>query len=159
MVIVVTGPTHVETSALATALADRLCWPFVDEHTHGEGGSGFRPDENGSDALSHVSGHVQRLRDVTNRVCERRGSLILAASPLSVSDYVQLTDGLRNIRVVNLSAAGRADGDGGRAAGGQSGTPAPEPAIPSGDAFAHITLDSAADVDALVGHVRLAFGV
>ncbi len=159
MVIVVTAQTRVEASSLATALADRLDWPCVDNFTQVDR-RGAAHTEHGRENGGHGGAHLPRsLRDLAVEACERREPLILTAAPLSHEAYAELTDGLRHVRVVGLSTAPRDAGAAPHAEQDRSGYQMRSDAADSSGPFAHLSLDSAGDIDALVGHVRLAFGV
>ena len=170
MVIVVTGRTTFDTSPLATALAERLGWPLVDAHGPSDQGRLQAPAfddrshaESFADSLargSDGSASFRSLRERAVHALDRREPLILAAPPLSQRDYANLREGLRTLRVVSLR----------RAEPSSSGPPAPfEGASPSAatpeqhvvgaSVSEDLTLDPAAEVDTLVGHVRLAFGI
>jgi hypothetical protein len=91
---------------------------------------------------------------------DRRESVVLAAPPLSDRDYVRLRDELRTLRVVRLRPAPDAPSP----PAGSSTPEGPTSSTPPGQsepmsASEDLALDANGDIDTLVGHVRLAFGV
>lgn len=160
MVIVVTAPTRVEASSLANALADHLNWPWVDAYRHHSAAHAEAHPEQGSNNGAPGRPDVPKtLREWIAEAGGRREALILTAKPLSYADYVELTDGVRHVRVVGLAPAGRDARDTTPVATDHAGSQVRDNAAHSSDSFMHLSLDSAGDIDALVGHVRLAFGV
>lgn len=159
MVIVVTAPTKVDASSLATALADRLGWPWVDAYDHWDAGAGPRPEPSPDGLASGRSDVPRNIRHLAVEASGRREPLILTAAPLSLADYVGLSEGLRQVRVVGLAPVRRDDVGAGHTQPGQSISPVIGNPASTEDTFTHVTLDSSADIDTLVGHVRLAFGV
>lgn len=88
-------------------------------------------------AFLHADRHqLERLRTVVAGAVDRREPLVVTCSVLEDGERRTVSEGLRQVRFVSLKT--------------------PPAGAPGDDA---LTLDGAADVDTIVGHIRLAFGV
>ncbi|MFN7913832.1 MAG: gluconokinase, GntK/IdnK-type [Vicinamibacterales bacterium] len=163
MVIVLMGPAGAGKTTVGTALAARLSWTFVDADAH------HSPASLGKMAagtpLTDVDrrGWLDSLHARIARALDRRERLVLACSALTDAHRHRLADGLRPVRFVYL----KVDRDTLRARLDARGPHVAGPALLDSqlatleepDAATALVLDGTSDIDALVGHIRLAFGV
>lgn len=117
------------------------------------------------DALTetHRRDWLAKLHALVARAIDRREPLVLACSALTTSHRAQLAGELRGIRFVYLRTprnllAQRLEQRRGHFAGVQLLDTQLATLEEPGEDDA-LTLDGASDIDAIVGHIRLAFGV
>jgi gluconokinase len=162
MVIVVMGPSGAGKSTVASALAARIGWAWVDADDYHAPASIAKMS--GGEALTDVerADWLARLRDRVERAVVRREPLILACSGLTARHRERLAGGLRTVRFVYLKVpadvlrarltARRGHFARANLVDSQLGT-LEEPGPPA------ITMNGAADVETIVGHIRLELGV
>ena len=163
MVIVVMGPAGAGKSTVGQALASRLGCPFVDADDHHPPANVARMAR--GEALTEADRRpwLARLHALVARAVDRREPLVLACSSLTTSHRDQLAGGLRQVRFVYLKtprevlaarlAARRAHFAGPPLLVSQLAT-LEEPGNDEA-----LTVDGAAEVETIVGHIRLEFGV
>lgn len=163
MVIVVMGPAGSGKSTVGSALAERLEWPFVDADDHHSPASLAKIAAGTPLAESDRAGWLEILRAIVARAVERRESAVLACSALGGHHRTRIGGGLRGVRFVYLKVPPHVLRERLRT---RRGHVAKETLLESqlatleepGEEVA-LTVDGAADVDTIVGHIRLAFGV
>ncbi len=163
MVIVMMGPAGAGKTTAGTELAVRLGWRFVDADA-------FHTPENVEKMArgtpltdSDRAGWLSSLREVVLSSLERRDPLVLACSALTRAHRDALAGGLRHVRFVYLRTSRERLDQRLRSRTSHFATaslldsqleileePGPDEAL---------VVDGAADVDTIVGHVRLEFGV
>lgn len=164
MVIVLMGPAGAGKSTVGTALASRLGWTFVE-------GDEYHPTEH-LERMARGQPLEERqraewlhaLHAIVRQAVERRAPLVLACSALSRDHRERLAGGLRTVRFVYLKTApdvlrARLENRSGHFAG--ASLLASQLSVlrePEADEAA-IVIDGAADVDTIVGHIRLELGV
>jgi len=162
MVIVVMGPAGAGKSTVGRALASKLGWAFVE-------GDDYHPPDNvakiaAGTALTDAdrAGWLDALRGVIVRALDRREPTALACSALTAAYRRRLDGGLRHVRFVYLRTPRsvllerlqRRTGHFVKASILDSQIAALEE--PGDEAFA---VDGTADIETIVGHIRLEFGV
>jgi gluconokinase len=162
MVIVLMGPAGAGKSTVGTALAARLGWTFVDADD-------FHPPANVAkiqrgDPLDDRdrSGWLDALHAVVARAIDRRQPLVLACSALAGRHRRRLAGELRRVRFVYLKTtpdillARLGNRQGHFAKTNLLDSQLATLEEPGDDA---LTVDAAADVDTIVGRIRLELGV
>jgi gluconokinase len=161
MVIVVMGPAGAGKSTIGAALAERLGWAFVDADD-------YHPPANVAKMrrgipLSDVdrASWLRELHQIVARASDRRERLVLACSALTQAHRAVIADGLRPVRFVYLKVArdvlrSRLETRPGHFATIDLLESQLETLEEPGEEA--LTLDGAADVDTIVGHIRLEFG-
>jgi gluconokinase len=162
MVIIVMGPAGSGKSTVGPILATRLGWTFVDADDHHTPASLAKMAA--GTALSDVDRvpWLRTLHAIVARAIDRREAMVLACSALTAAHRRTLADGLRTVRFVYLKTTPAVLRERLRA---RQGHVAKESLLDSqlatleepGDEA--LTVDAAADVDTIVGHIRLEFGV
>jgi gluconokinase len=162
MVTVLMGPAGAGKSTVAEALAVRLGWRWIDADDYHTAVNVAKMRRGQPLTEADRSGWLQALRGLIERAIERREPLIMACSALRASHRERLSSGLRPVRFVYLKVPrevlrARLEQRRGHYAladllDSQLAT-LEEPGEPA------ITLDGAADVDTIVGHIRLELGV
>ncbi|HUR32692.1 MAG TPA: gluconokinase, GntK/IdnK-type [Vicinamibacterales bacterium] len=162
MVIVVMGPAGAGKTTVGHALAARLGWVFVDADDHHAPASLAKMAAGTPLTDADRAGWLETLHALVLRAIDRREPLVLACSALTAQHRAHLTGDLRTIRFVYLRVApallrerlrtrrNHVAGEG--LLESQLATleePGPEA----------LTLDGEADLDTLIGHVRLEFGL
>jgi gluconokinase len=162
MVIVLMGPAGAGRSTVGEALAGRLGWRFVDADDYHSAGNiakmrrGLPLDD------ADRAGWLRDVHAIVARAVDRREHLVLACSALTRRHRAQIVDGLRTVRFVYLKVPGdvlrqRLEHRHGHFAKGDlliSQLHTLEE--PGGEA---LTVDGTSDVDTIVGHIRIEFGV
>lgn len=161
--IVLMGPAGAGKTTVGTALAERLGWIFVDADDHHAPASLDKMASGTPLTDADRAGWLERLHALLTRSLDRRESMVLACSALTHAHRQRLVDGLRPVRVVYLQTPrdtllarlrARRDHVAGEALLDSQLATLEEP-----DADDALVLDGASSIDALVGHIRLAFGV
>lgn len=163
MVIVLMGPAGAGKTTVGTALAEKLGWTFVDADDHHSPASLTTMAAGTPLTDADRAGWLDSLHGLLARSLDRRESMVLACSALTAAHRHRLADGLRPVRFVYLKAGpdtlrARLEARRGHVAGvalleSQLAT------LEEPDADTALVLDGTSDVDALIGHVRRAFGV
>ncbi len=162
MVIVMMGPAGAGKSTVGAALAERLGWAFVDADEHHPPANIAKMERGLPLDDSDRVGWLATLHAIVARAIDRREPLVLACSALTARHRELIADDLRSVRFVYLKTSpgvlrARLAGRRGHFAKADlldSQLAAFEE--PGADA---LTLDGAADIDTIVGHIRLEFGV
>jgi gluconokinase len=162
MVIVLMGPAGAGKSTVGHTLAARLGWKFAeadDFHMPAHVAKMGRGEPLSDDDRL---GWLDLLRTTMARAIDRREPLVLACSALAARHRAHLAGGLRGVRFVYLKAdrdvltarlLGRPEHFAKASLLDSQLATLQEP----GDEA--LTLDGASEVDTIVGHIRLAFGV
>lgn len=162
MVIVLMGPAGAGKSTVGAALAERLGWGFVDADTHHPPANLAKMERGHSLTDADRAGWLDTLHGVVARAIGRRESLVLACSALTAQRRAHLIGDLRPVRLVYLKTSPEILH---ARLAGRHGHFAKENLLdsqlatleePGDDA---LTVDGAADIDTIVGHVQLEFGV
>lgn len=163
MVIVLMGPAGAGKTTVGTVLAERLGWTFVDADDYHSPASLTKLSSGTPLTDADRSGWLDRLHAVVSRALDRREPIVLACSALSAAHRARIAGGLRLVRFVYLKTTRQVLHD---RLVSRHGHVAKAPLLDSqlatlqepgpGEA---LTLDGASDIDAIVGHIRLEFGV
>jgi gluconokinase len=162
MVIVMMGPAGAGKSTVGTALAQRLEWAFVDADEHHPPANIAKMERGLPLDDSDRVGWLATLHAIVARAIDRREPLVLACSALTARHRELIADDLRSVRFVYLKTspvvlrARLADRRGHFAKADLLDSQLAVFEEPGADA---LTLDGAADIDTIVGHIRLEFGV
>ena len=162
MVIVMMGPAGAGKSTVGAALAERLGWAFVDADEHHPPANIAKMERGLPLDDSDRVGWLATLHAIVARAIDRRESLVLACSALTGRHRELIADDLRPVRFVYLKTSPgvlRARLAGRRGHFAKADLLDSQLAVfeePGADA---LTLDGAADIDTIVGHIRLEFGV
>ena len=162
MVIVVMGPAGSGKSTVGRALASTLSWTFVEGDDHHPPANVAKIAAGTPLTDADRAGWLDALHRVILRALERREPTVLACSALSSVHRRRLADGLRQVRFVYLKTPRavlldrlqRRIGHFAKASILDSQIATLEE--PGDDA---LTVDGAADVGTIVGHIRLELGV
>lgn len=162
MVIVLMGPAGAGKSTVGVTLATRLGWMFVDADDYHTPAHVAKMGRGEPLTDTDRAGWLGALRTVIERALDRREPMVVACSALATRHRAHLAGGLHGVRFVYLKAdravlAARLRE--------RSGHFAKTPLLDSqletlqepGDEA--LTVDGTADIDTIVGHVRLEFGV
>ena len=161
MVIVVMGPAGAGKSTVGRALASTLGWAFVEGDDHHPPGNVAKIAAGTPLTDGDRAGWLDALHSIVVRALERREPTVLACSALTAA-YRRRLAGLRQVRFVYLKTPRsvllerlqRRTGHFAKASILDSQIATLEE--PGDEAF---TVDGAADVETIVGHVRLQFGI
>jgi len=163
MVIVVMGPAGAGKSTVGLALAERLGWTFVDADDHHTAASIAKIAAGTPLTDTERAGWLDALHQIVERAVERRESAVLACSALKSHHRAQISEGLRLVRFVYLKTPPDVLRERLRTRRGHF---AKETLLDSQLATleepgeeAALIVNGAADIETIVGHVRLAFGV
>ena len=162
MVIVMMGPAGAGKSTVGAALAERLGWAFVDADEHHPPANIAKMERGLPLDDSDRVGWLATLHAIVARAIDRREPLVLACSALTARHRELIADDLRSVRFVYLKTSPgvlRARLAGRRGHFAKADLLDSQLAVfeePGADA---LTLDGAADIDTIVGHIRLEFGV
>lgn len=162
MVIVVMGPSGSGKSTVGRALAERLGWAFVDADDHHSAASIAKISAGAPLTDRDRASWLETLRGIVARAVERRESAVLACSALSDHHRTRISGGLRGVRFVYLKTPPDVLRERLRTRRGHF---AKETLLDSqlatleepGEEIA-LTVNGAADIETVVGHIRLAFG-
>lgn len=162
MVIVLTGPEDAGLSTVGAALGSRLGWTFVDGDTCDTATPTERMSRGGQMDDEPRAAWLDALHGVVQQAAGRRAPLVLACTALSRDDRRRLMGGLRGVRVVWLKVSPdglrpRVD-DRLEHSGQVASLERPAPGAPGADEPA-IVVDASADLDTILGYIRLEFGV
>ena len=163
MVIVVMGPAGAGKSTVGRALAAALQWPFVDADDHHTPANVARMACGEPLTEADRREWLTRLHALVARAVDRRAPLVLACSSLAASHRERLAGGLRRVRFVYLRTtrevlAARLAARPGHFAGPQLlASQLATLEEPRHDEA--LTVDGGKDVETIVGHIRLEFGV
>jgi gluconokinase len=162
MVIVMMGPAGAGKSTVGTALAERLGWPFVDADEHHPPANIAKMERGLPLDDSDRVGWLAALHAIVARAIDRREPLVLACSALTARHRELVADDLRSVRFVYLKTSPgvlRARLAARRGHFAKADLLDSQLAVFEEPVSEALTLDGAADIDTLVGHIRLAFGV
>ena len=163
MVIVLMGPAGAGKSTVGVALAERLGWRFIDGDDHHSPANVAKIGLGTSLTDADRAAWLGSLHAIVAKAIERREHLVMACSALTRAHRARLAGGARHVRFVYLKVApgqlrARLDSRRGHFAGagildGQLATleePGEDEAL---------VADGAADVDTIISHIRLEFGI
>jgi len=162
MVIVVMGPAGAGKSTVGRALAATLGWRFVDGDDHHPPGNVAKIAAGTPLTDADRVGSLDALHAIIVRALERREPVVLACSALTTVHRRRLADEMRHVRFVYLKTPRsvlldrlqRRTGHFAKASILDSQIATLEE--PGDEA---ISVDGAADIETIVGHIRLEFGV
>jgi gluconokinase len=162
MVIVVMGPAGSGKSTVGRALASTLSWTFVEGDDHHPPANVARIAAGTPLTDADRAGWLDALHRLVVRALDRREPTVLACSALTAVHRRRLADEMRQVRFVYLKTPRlvlldrlrRRTGHFAKASILDSQIATLEE--PGEDA---LTVDGAADVETIVGHIRLEFGV
>jgi gluconokinase len=163
MVIVVMGPAGAGKSTVGVALAERLGWTFVDADDHHAPASVAKIAAGMPLTENDRAGWLHALRGIVARAVDRRESAVLACSALKSHHRTRIAEGLRGVRFVYLKVPADILRERLRTRRGHF---AKDNLLESqlatleepGEEVALI-VNGAADIETVVGHIRLEFGV
>lgn len=162
MVIVLMGPAGSGKTFVGTALAERLGWAFVDADDHHPPANVAKMARGYALTDADRIGWLDALRAIVSRAIDRREPLVLACSALSAQHRTQLVGALRPVRFVYLKTAPEVLRErlvtrrGHFAKSDLLDSQLTTLEEPGADA---LVVDGAADVETIIGHIRLEFGV
>jgi gluconokinase len=162
MVIVLMGPAGSGKTFVGTALAERLRWRFVDADEHHPPANVAKMARGYSLSDEDRSAWLDALHAIVARAIERREPLVLACSALAERHRERIARGLRPVRFVYLQVSPEVLRErlvtrrGHFAKSSLLDSQIATLEEPGGVALA---VDGAADLDTIVGHIRLEFGV
>lgn len=162
MVIVLMGPAGSGKTFVGTTLAERLGWRFIDADDHHPPANVAKMARGYSLNDGDRASWLDTLHAIVARAVDRRESLVLACSALAEPHRERIVAGLRPVRFVYLKVSPEVLRErlvtrrGHFAKANLLASQLARLEEPGGDA---LLVDGAADIDTIVGHVRLEFGV
>ncbi|MGC4085293.1 MAG: shikimate kinase [Vicinamibacterales bacterium] len=163
MVIVLVGPAGAGKTTVGTALAAQLGWTFIEAANHLSPAALLDLSAGRRLTDDERAGWLTRVHAFVARAIDRREPLVLACPALTALDRSHIANGLKPVRFVYLKSnrdalVARLPHGPHRVGREQQlddqlavlEAPTPDHAL---------TLDATADVDTLIGHIRLEFGV
>lgn len=163
MVIVLMGPAGAGKSTTGSVLAERLGWRFVEGDEYHAGASVAKMTAGVPLTDADRAGWLRALRQAIVDSLERREQVVLACSALTRAHRQALASGLRGVRFVYLKVGrdllrerlhARRDHFAKASLLDSQLATLEEPCADEA-----LIVDGAADIDTIVGHIRLELGV
>ena len=163
MVIVMMGPAGAGKSTTGSVLAERLGWRFVEGDEYHAPASVAKMTAGTPLTDADRAGWLRGLRQMIVESLERREQIVLTCSALTGAHRQALGSGLRNVRFVYLRVGRDLLRERLEARPGHFAKPtlldSQLATLEEPNAEEALMVDGSADIDTIIGHIRLEFGV